>query len=208
VATSAYMTNRIKFQRPQAMLFSDNPGTLSSGTYIPNGDEGLDFIILSDHNRQSLSVSKLRIENRTRMINGNLRSYHTADKLNLQVSWNRLPSRAYSSQPTYSNGELDQDLVLTSSSASLLGFNPEEHTVDGGAGGADLLEWYENHVGPFWVFLSYDKFGEGNLNRYTQVVQMYFSDFSYDVEKRGQAWGSGTSVGYDMWNLSLSLEEV
>ena len=208
MATSSYMSNRIKFQRPQAMLFSDNPGTLSGGLYIPNGDEGTDFIIISDHNRQPFSVSRIRIENRNRMINGNMRSYHTADKATIQVSWQRLPSRAYSSLPEYTDGELDQDLVLTSSSASLLGFNPEEHTVDGGAGGADLLDWYDNHVGPFWVFLSYDNLGEGNLNRYTQVLQMYFSAFDYDVEKRGQAWGSGTSVGYDMWNISMSLEEV
>lgn len=208
MATSTYMSNRIKFQRPQALLFSDNAGTLDSGLYIPTGDEGTDFIILSDHNRSPFSVSKQRIETRNRMINGTMRSYHTADKINLSCSWTRLPSRAYSSDPSYTDGVLDQTQVTASATGAPLGYQPEEHTADGGAGGADLLEWYENHVGPFWVYLSYDKSGEGNLNRYTQVLQMYFSGFDYDVEKRGNAWSSGTSAGYDMWNINLSLEEV
>ena len=208
MATSTYMSNRIKWQRPQALLLSDNSGTLQDGLYIPTGDEGTDFIILSDHNRGGLSLSKQRIEVRNRMVNGTMRSYHTADKINISCSWTRLPSRAYSSPPVYVDGVLEQTNVSASTTGGFVGFNPEMHTADGGAGGADLLEWYENHPGPFWVFLSYDNLGEGNLNRYTQVVHMYFAAFDYEVEKRGQVWGSGTSGGYDMWNVSLSLEQV
>lgn len=208
MATSTYMNNRIKFQRPQALLFSNNSGTLDSGFYVPVGNEGVDFIILSDHNRSPIAVAKERIETRSRMINGTMRSYHTADKINLSCSWTRLPSRAYSSTPSYTDGSLDQSDVTASASGALLGFNPEEYTVDGGAGGADLLAWYEDHSGPFWVFLSYDESGSGNLNRYAQVVQMYFSGFDYEVEKRGQAWPSGTASGYDMWNVNMSLEQV
>lgn len=207
MATSTYMSNRIKWQRPQALLFSDNSGTLESGLYIPTGNEGEDFIILSDHNRSNISVTRQRIETRNRMINGTMRSYHTADKITISTSWSRLPSRAYSSTPAYTDGTLDQSQVLSDSGA-VVGFNPEEHTADGGAGGADLLAWYEDHTGPFWVFMSYDALGEGNLNRYTHVVQMYFSDFSYEVEKRGRAWSSGTADGFDMWNISMSLEQV
>lgn len=201
------MSGRAKWQRPQAVLFSDNAGTLDGGLYIPTGDEGTDFIILSDHNRSPIAISKQRIETRNRMVNGTMRSYHTADKINLSCSWSRLPSRAYSATPVYdTNGALDQSQVT--SGTSLLGFNPEEHTADGGAGGADLLAWYEDHPGPFWVFLSYDKLGSDNLNRYTQVVQMYFAGFDYDVEKRGQAWSSSTASGFDMWNINMSLEQV
>ena len=208
MATSTYMSNRSKWQRPQALLFSDNSGTLQGGLYVPTGDEGTDFIILSDHNRGGLSLTKERIEVRNRMVNGTMRSYHTADKINISCSWTRLPSRAYSSSPVYVDGVLDQTSVSASTTGGLVGFSPEMHTADGGAGGADLLEWYENHPGPFWVFLSYDNLGEGSLNRYTQVLQMYFASFDYEVEKRGQAWSSGTSGGYDMWNISLSLEQV
>lgn len=208
MATSTYMNNRKKFQRPQALLFSNNSGTLDSGFYIPTGDEGEDFIILSDHNRAPFSISKQRIETRNRMINGTMRSYHTADKINLSCSWTRLPSRAYSSSPEYTDGVLDQTVVSASPSGAYLGLNPEEYTVDGGAGGSDLLTWYEDHPGPFWVFLSYDESGSGSLNRYTQVLQMFFSGFDFDIEKRGGAWSSGTASGFDMWNINMSLEQV
>jgi len=204
VATSTYMNNRKKWSRPQALLFSDNPGTLDSGFYIPTGDEFEDFIIISDHNRSEISMAKQRIENRQRMVNGTMRSYHTADKIAANISWSRLPSRSFSSAPTFTDGVLDQEPQYVNPGpppTGFLGLDPKEYTADGGAGGADLLEWYENHPGPFWVFLSYEKFGEGNLNRYTQVLHMFFSDFSYDVEKRGQDL-------HDMWNLALSLEEV
>jgi hypothetical protein len=207
VASSNYMINRVKWQRPQALLFSNNPGTLvnvpelNKNIYIPQGSEGSDFIILSDHNRSSISMSKQRIETRNRMINGSMRSYHTADKLNVSTSWSRLPSRSYSSVPEYDNGNFikqpDPEQPAT-----------EEYTADGGAGGAELLSWYEEHTGPFWVFLSYDKFGSDDLNRYTQVIQMYFSAFDYEIEKRGQAWSNSFASGFDMWNISMSLEQV
>lgn len=201
MATSTYMNNRKGWSRPQALLFANKPGTLQSNFYIPDGNEFVDFIILSDHNRGGLNMSKQRIETRNRMINGSMRSYHTADKINISTSWSRLPSRSYSATPEYENGifikqpDPEQPAV-------------EEYTVDGGAGGADLLDWYEDHPGPFWVFLSYDKFGEDNINRYTQVIQMYFSGFDYEIEKRGQAWSNGTTGGFDMWNISMSLEQV
>jgi hypothetical protein len=201
------MAGRIKWQRPQAVLFSDNPGTLQDGLYIPQGNEFEDFIILSDHNRSTISISNQRIETRNRMVNGTMRSYHTADKINVSTSWARLPSRAYGSSPVYVDGELEQTNIF-SPDGKYLGKNPEEYTADGGAGGADLLDWYETHYGPFWVFLSYDKDGSGNLNRYTQVAQMYFASFDYDIEKRGQAWSNGRATGFDMWNVSMALEQV
>jgi hypothetical protein len=84
-----------------------------------------------------------------------------------------------------------------------------QYTVDGGAGASELLEWYETHVGPFWVFLSYDKytnFGQdtpahAHLAEYSQIVQMSISSFDYAVVKRGQS-------NHDLWDVSVSLEEV
>lgn len=213
MATNLYMNNRQRWSRPQALLFSDNPGTLSQGQYIPIGNEFEDFIILSDHNRGDLSFSKERIETRQRMVNGTMRSYHIADKVALSTSWTRLPSRGYSSTPTFVNGVLQNSEVYKKAGPppeGFLGTAPEEYTADGGAGGADLVTWYDNHPGPFWVFLSYDKFGENNLSRYTQVIQMYFSDFDYDVEKRGggKSLGPNSNTSFDMWNVNLALEEV
>jgi hypothetical protein len=77
-----------------------------------------------------------------------------------------------------------------------------------------MLEWYENHKGPFWVLLSYDKYAnfdngtvDGNnlarqkLDQYSQAIQMYISNFNYSVIKRGAS-------NFDMWDVSVSLEEV
>lgn len=101
---------------------------------------------------------------------------------------------------TYTNAKVTVSGALTDYVSS------EHYTVDGGAGGADILEWYENHTGPFFVYLSYDKpqnfNGDyGRLNEYSEVIEMYISDFSYNVVRRG-----GTN--YDFWDISVTLEEV
>jgi hypothetical protein len=211
MATNVYMTNRKKYQRPQGMLWANNAGTLSGGLYIPNGYEvgqapenategDLDeFIILSDHNRSPLDFQPLRIERRERMINGRMRSYHIADKLTIFTSWTMLPSRSYESFPNF-NSE-------TGGSDPEAG---EEYTADGGAGGVDMLDWYNNHQNSFWVYLAYDKFSNfaeddeekySRLGQYNQILEMYISDFSYSVQKRG-----GTN--HDLWDISVTLEEV
>lgn len=190
-----YMGNRKKWARPQAMLFSDNAGTFIGDAYVPTGTEWQDFIILSDHNRSEISISQQRIEDRRRMINGTMRSYWTADKLNISLSWNRLPSRAFSETVTFDAEGLPNEAGYT------------EYTVDNAAGGMDILNWYESHTGPFYVYLAYDKYnvdGTINYNKlgiYNQVVQMYFSSFDYNIEKRG-------ADNFDFWNISIALEEV
>lgn len=217
MATSSYITGRKRYQRPQAILWSENAGTLTNGLYVPTGyeigaelPEGTEqnmidqFLILSDDNRSDMSFTQERIEQRQRTINGRMRSYHIADKLKMSVSWNNLPSRAY---PEVAN-------FNTEGSAGAQGISTyknttNEFTSDGGAGGVELLDWYENHQGPFWMYLAYDKYSNfgkddaafGHLAQYNQVVQVYFADFSYNVVKRG---GSN----FDLWNVSLSLEEV
>ena len=212
MATSAYITGRKRYQRPQAILWSDNSGTLTNGLYVPNGYEvgadvpgGTDsslidqFIILSDHNRGEMNFTPQRIEQRQRTINGRMRSYHIADKLQMSVSWSLLPSRSF-----YQNAEFDPDTGISPYQNNL-----QEFTADGGAGGVEILDWYNSHPGPFWMYLAYDKysnFGDdnaafGNLNKYNEIIQVYFSDFNYSVVKRG---GSN----FDLWNISVSLEEV
>jgi hypothetical protein len=210
MATKNYITGRQKYSsgRPQAMLWSDNPGTISDGFYVPLGtevggesfvDEEGSFIILSDHNREPIDFSFERIENRQRMINGRMRSYHVADKLNISTSWTMLPSRAYPLKANFSSSTGEVPEVLKGL----------EYTVDGGAGGVEMLDWYKNNSGSFWVFLSYDNYTNfpneatefSNLNKYSEIVEVFFSDFTYTVAKRG---GSN----YDMWDISVTLEEV
>lgn len=197
MTTANYLAGRNKYGRPQALLFSNNPGTLDNGFYVPNGDEFEDFIILSDHNREQIQFKNNRIENRVRTINGRMRSYHIADKINISTSWDNLPSRSSSA-----------DLVIDQESGqTFIGANDLLYTADGGAGGADLLNWYENNQGSFWVFLAYDKLTNfdddkyNKMNRYNEIIEVFFDDFNYDVVNRGRAT-------HDFWNVSISLEEA
>jgi len=137
-----------------------------------------------------------------------MRSYHIADKLQITASWNMLPSRAYDTKADFdTNG--NADMIKTASRQ-----NPLEFTTDGGAGGVELLDWYDNHKGSFWVYLSYDKYtnfedtdeGEtdnrfNNINKYNEIIEVFFSDFSYSVVKR-------SGLNFDFWNVSLTLEEA
>jgi hypothetical protein len=202
-----YMQSRKKYNRPSGMLWSENSGTLINGLYIPYGLEvGADasnepdadlvdqFLMLTDDNRSPLDFSDERIEKRERMINGSMRSYHTADKMKLSTSWSMIPSRSHADVPAFDPAT---------------GLSPvKSYTTDGGAGGADMLEWYDGHKGSFWVFLAYDRKGifkgteapYDHLSQYNQLVEMFISEFSYSVEKRG--------TKFDYWNVSVTLEEV
>lgn len=213
-----YVVGRKKYSRPQGMLWANNSGTLATDEstginyYVPLGVEvGADtledpsFIILSDDNRGPIDFTQNRIETRVRTVNGRMRSYHIADKLKIDVSWEMLPSRSYKESPEFNpatgkatNPAMAADYMF-------------KFTTDGGAGGAEILSWYESNTGSFWVYLAYDKynnfdgtedkFGIQNLGKYAQVIEMFISDFSYSVQKR-----SGSS--HDLWNISVSLEEA
>lgn len=231
MATNAYMTGRKKYARPQAMLWSENQGNLENGLYAPIGyevgavvPEGTDasledqFIVLSDHNRSAIDFSTQRIERRERMINGRMRSYHIADKLSVSLSWTNLPSRAFKESPNFSEaGKTELSPYSTNKREPLLNdpnarnYAPaEQYTVDGGAGGIELLEWYDNHQGSFWVYMGYDKYTNfaetdpqrySKLGQYNQVLEMFISSFDYSIVRRG----SGT---HDLWDITVSLEEV
>jgi len=210
MATTAYMDGRKRYKRPQAIIWANNSGTILDGQYLPLGAEvganpaGLpdnnlnQFLILSDHNRGEINFNTTRIEERKRTINGRMRSYHIADKLEISLSWNNLPSRAYSDFANFN-----------SSGLSPLKAQSTEYTADGGAGGVELLDWYEKHKGPFWMILAYDKYknfpddGEqfDQLDKYNEIIEVYFSDFNYSVVKRG-------GDNHDLWNISVTLEQV
>lgn len=202
-----YMLGRQKYYRPSGMLWSENTGTLQNKFYVPNGyeigadPEGIEdssladqFLLITDDNRQPIQFKNERIEKRERMINGRMRSYHISDKLTLSTSWTLIPSRSHDDVPTFD---------------TISGLSPKKsYTTDGGAGGADMLEWYDAHKGSFWVFLAYDRKGifkgteepYNNLRKYNQLIEMFITDFSYSVEKRG--------TKFDYWNVSVTLEEV
>lgn len=199
MASKSYMQGRMSYlkggTRPQAMLWSDNAGTLEDGYYVPQGTEGEDFIIVSDHNRSEINFSNERIETRQRMVNGGMRSYWIADKLKISSAWTRLPSRPFDGNVVF---DANGDIVTA---------NYISYTVDGAAGGMDMLSWYESHPGSFYLFLSYDKYRVNeyeNYNRlqtYSQVLKVYFSSFEYGVEKR-------SGGGFDFWTINVSMEEA
>ncbi len=196
MATNTYMQNRWAYTRPQAIAWSENAGELSGGLLVPSGTEFQDFLILSDHNRSEITVGTNRIENRKRMINATMRSYHIADKLTVSWDWQLLPSRAYNADPSFNLSGLSTT-------------NPTDYTVDGGAGGADIVKWYEDHNGPFYMFMSYDRHDRfdgqndeyDHLNQYNDVIQVYFTSFSFNIVKRGRA-------NHDLWNISVTVEEA
>jgi len=220
MTTDDYMIGRKRYSRPQGLLLSENSGTLIDGLYVPTGYEvGADttgvtdpnlldqFIILSDHNRSDISMAPQRIETRERTINGRMRSYYVGDKLQISTSWSLLPSRSHSGYPNFdANGAstLNQGGSSRPADGSTYTQNTE-YTADGGAGGVELLDWYENHPGSFWVFLAYDKYTNftsdryNHLPQYNEIIEVYFSSFTYDIVKRGV---------HDLWNVNLTLEEA
>lgn len=222
--SNEYMQNRKKWSRPQAMLWADNAGVSSEFGYIPNGVEGQEFIILTDHNRADVQRVQTRIENRSRMINATSRSYWVADKVGVSTSWTNLPSRMASSVVGFD----EFGHILTNVGATV-------YTVDNAAAAQQIKEWYDFHNGSFYVYLSYDigtaiqylRDDDSNLidsggsitydinaavklapandldsfYKYTEVRRMYFSSFDYTTTKRGVAT-------YDMINITLALDEV
>lgn len=222
MATAEYIVGRKTYRRPQALCFAESePAEINDPTYgmllVPSGNEFSDFIILSDHGRQALNMGVERLGTQKRGINGRMRSYWIADKLSISVSWDNLPSRGWPTGQSindyvdnagnhYSSPGVGRTLVNSNKSVGInLADYSERFTVDGGAGGNELLEWYKGHQGSFWVLLAYDRYptvGDyTSLGRYNESIEMFISDFSYDVVKRG-----GTNM--DFWNIDIKLEEA
>jgi hypothetical protein len=145
------------------------------------------------------------------MINGDMRTYHVADKITLPLDWTDIPSRAYSVLEGYDAWKNYQETKGTPSQTSEV----VKFTVDGGAGGVEMLKWWQGHHGSFWVFLSFDGVPK-NIERsavfggYGRVYRMIIKDFTYDVSKRSQGFlcDDGDMVYLDFWDVSMSLEEV
>ena len=140
-------------------------------------DLGTNYLYISDNNRAELAVSFERIEYKQRMINGTMRSYHVADKKNFSTSWDKLPSRK-------------SEVTEYSASSKF-------------AGGQEMLKWYEDHTGDFWMLLVYDydpSMQKTGVKKNVEKVNVFFENFSYNVVERG--------FDLDLWNIDLSLVEV
>jgi hypothetical protein len=71
-------------------LYDSTTATRNNLAY--SNKTNLRFRRLTEHNRAPLSINTERIESSQRMANGTLRKYFIADKLNLNVSWDMIPS--------------------------------------------------------------------------------------------------------------------
>lgn len=67
-----------------------------------------------------------------------------------------------------------------------------DSTVDGFWGGSDMLDFYIQNAGSFTLKLTA---GDGS----TEIVQVVFTKFTYNVKKRGV---------YDFWDVNVEMEEI
>jgi len=108
---------------PMLQIFTVDPN-------IPNvnaPNELLTPFTLTDHNRDPLQISYEVVEDASRMADGTLRKYVTANKKNISVNWNMVPA---------AGGKL--------------------YTSDGNLGAGWLKSFYEQNFNkPIWIKLSY-----------------------------------------------------
>jgi hypothetical protein len=142
-------------------------------------DNGNTWIKVTDHGRAALSVSVERIEASQRMANGLMRRYVVAKKRSFECSWENLP---------------DKDTTFL-------------------ANGTTYGRWFENFYnttdGAFLMRLrSGSDIGKTSLVRVDNVglddmgriFTVMLTDYTKEILKRG--------TSFDMWSLSLTLEEV
>lgn len=206
---------RWQYSRPNFLTLATNQGRYFVNStdpdyparlWLPEGEENVDFVMLSDHNRSTAPFGTERIGSRKRMINGDMRSYFIADKLSITVSWDEIPSRAYSTMGGYA------DWVENQTGCA-------KFTVDGGAGGVEMLRWHNEHKGSMWAFFSFDNIDtdavhpEVAFKGYGRVYEMMITDFDYEVTRRSGGFpvvngGVPETLYLDLWNVSMTLEEV
>ena len=174
------------WQRPSMVIFSASAPvvvTASTGLWTMLGTAGTDYIFLTDDNRSDMDISVDRIENKKRMINGTMRSYHVADKSSFSFTYTDIPS-----QNTYIS-------EVGNPSAADAVF----------AGGAKILDWYRANQDSFWMLLVYDTpspQGSGSIPVKYKVEKynVFFDSFNFNVKKR--------ALDHDLWDISISLVEV
>lgn len=213
--------------------------------WIPGYDVshfGPDMLVTSDDNRDAINMDYTRIESRKRMINGRMRSVYIADKLKISVSWKMLPSRAFDRPFIGSDigpgginddGTFNKTKIYTKKTPDTGDIpNAVQYTTDGGAGGMDLLRWYKDSPGSFWVFLAYDHYdafnnvrnvfapdsdehgfdiepvkGETEFDAYNKY---HYCSYSQQVEVFFDSFDYSIEKrgNYDFWDVSLTLEEA
>lgn len=142
-------------------------------------DNGTTWIVVTDHGRSDLNSDVEDIGTKQRMIDGTMRKYTVAKKRTFSWSWENLPDK----------------------STTFL--------ANGTTYGKWLEAFYNSQDGPFLMRLregsdrgavSLTRTGNEDATDTERTFLVMFSEFSKDVTKRGQA--------FDLWNISMSVEEV
>lgn len=142
-------------------------------------DNGATWIKVTDHGRSSLNISTEPIETKQRMVNGTMRKHVVAKKRTFSWSYTNLPDKATA------------------------------FLANGTTNGNWLEEFYNSTTGAFLMRLRQGsdqsattlvRTGTVNDSDNERIFTVMFSEFSKDVIKRG--------LQFDLWDLSLAVEEV
>ncbi len=135
-------------------------------------------IKLSEHNRQPVSISKTRLEQVKRMSNGTLRKFFIAEKEEISVSWNMLPSfSTFTVDGGY--GAVDLKSFYEGTATKAAGALSGQSTFD--------------------VSINY-----GSV---TRQLEMVFKGCSFEIVKRNVREKTADSP-QEFWNVSISMEQV
>lgn len=139
---------------------------------------------ITDHGRTSFNQRTEMIGTDKRMHDGTLRRHHVGVKRSWDVSWENIPS----------------------TNSVVGGFK----TADGGWSGEQIETFYRGNQGKFRMVLRRGSASGKSVPNPSEsalpyedndfyIVNVMFTDFSKEVKKRGKV---------DIWNISLTLEEV
>lgn len=184
------------YTRPSLIIFSETEPVNVSGS--TDWNLGLNYIYLSDDNREPMQVSYERKEYKQRMANGKMRSFYVTDKRSFSTGWSDFPSRrvAQSGAPLGRTGTITSDKF---------------------AAGIDLVNWFNTHNKDFWMLLVYDgAISNTTLDSWTgttvnssainqsagwaEKIHVFYDQFNFTIKKRGQY--------NDLWDVTLSLVEA
>lgn len=135
-------------------------------------------INLSEHNRQPVYLSKIRIEKTQRMANGTMRKFFVSEKESINVSWSMLPSHSTMTVDG-GYGAVDIKSFYDGTAAKASGSLSGRATFD----------------------LSIVYGGT------TKTMEMIFTACSFEIVKRNVKENSGDSA-QEFWNVSLTMEQV
>lgn len=171
-----------KYLRPAMIIFCESEPVLGElGWDLTGGIEGSSFLYITDDGRDPVSVGIERIENRQRMANGRMRTYHVVDKKTFSTGWTDLPSRST---------DESRDYISELQRTELTNF----------AAGQEIKSWYESIVGDFWVLMVYDASALEDSVSQVEKYNVFFESFDFSVTKRGQH--------NDLWDVNISLVEA